>query len=127
MNPFTRFLQQWTQDKELNTLVEHCDALEALVIRVYKKGKASGADEAEYQALRRWLQANYTAWEPQLRPFLETTNERAAGKPDDPIRAIIRVEHAADFVGNWSAMQQLPSAREALNRLIMERSDENGR
>lgn len=127
MNPFTRFLQQWTQDKDLNTFVEHCDALEALVIRVYKNGEASGADEAEYQALRRWLHANYPAWEPELRPLLSTENEQDGGGLKDPFKAIINVEHAADFEGNWHAMKQLPSAREALNRLIMKRSGKNGR
>lgn len=127
MNPFTRFLQQWTHDKDLHTFVEHCDALEALVIRVYKKGEASGADEAEYQALRRWLQANYPAWEPELRSFLKVVQTQDEGSFVDPLKAIISVEHAADFVGNWPAMQQLPTVREALNRLIMERSGENGR
>lgn len=127
MNPFTRFLQQWAQDKDLHTFVEHCDALEALVIRVYKEGEASGADEAEYQALRRWLRANYPAWEAELRSFLKAGNKQGVAEGEDPFRAIIRAEHAADFVGNWGAMQQLPTAREALNRLIMKRSGENGR
>lgn len=127
MNPFSRFLQQWTQDKDLHTFVEHCDALEALVIRVYKAGEASGADEAEYQALRRWLHANYPAWEPELRPLLNAVQAKDKGSFVDPFEAIIDVEHAADFVGNWPVMRQLPTAREALNRLIMKRSGENGR
>lgn len=127
MNPFTRFLQQWTHDKDLHTFVEHCDALEALVIRVYKEGEASGADEAEYQALRRWLYANYPAWEPELRPLLKAVQAQDKGGFVDPFEAIIDVEHATDFVGNWPVMRQLPTVREALNRLIMKRSGENGR
>jgi hypothetical protein len=34
---------------------------------------------------------------------------------------------ARDFVGNWPAMQALPAAREALNRLLMERLHEEER
>ena len=69
MNPFTRFLRQWlSSDDNLDPLVEHWDALEALIIRVYKQGAADPADEAEYLALRRWMQANYGTWADALRP-----------------------------------------------------------
>jgi hypothetical protein len=119
MNPFTRFLRQWTDDKGLHKLVEHCDALEALVVRVYKMGEATPADEAEYQALRRWLQANYTSWEATLRPYWQQATVQGTRVQTDPFKALLRAERAADFVGDWSAMQRLPAAREALNRLVL--------
>ena len=129
MNPFTRFLQQWAQDKDLETFVEHCDALEALVVRVYKQGEASAADEAEYQALRRWMKAHYDAWRDELRPYWGggTGAATASGKraPADPFEATFAAKQAGEFVGDWSAMQQLPTAREALNRLILKRSGAN--
>lgn len=120
MNPFTRFLRQWASDKDLNTFVEHCDALEALVIRVYRQGSAAPADEAEYQALRRWLRANYASWKRPLRPYLPQT-EDSDGDVADPFLALLRAEHASAFVDNWGMMQQLPAAREALNRLVLQR------
>lgn len=116
MNPFTRFLRQWTDDKDLHAFIEHCDALEALVVRVYKQDEASGADEAEYQALRRWLLANYGAWQKALQPYW-----RPAGAEEgaDPISALLRAEQASTFVGDWDAMRHLPIVREALNRLVL--------
>ena len=121
MNPFTRFLRQWTDDKDLHKFVEHSDALEALVVRVYKMGEATPADEAEYQALRRWLQTNYASWEATLRPYWQQATVQGTLVQTDPFKALLRAERAADFAGDWSAMQRLPAAREALNRLVLAR------
>ena len=122
MNPFTRFLQQWAKDRDLETFVEHCDALQALVIRVYKQGNATGADEAEYQALRRWMQTHYGLWRDALRPYWQQKGAPGESTGADPFEAMFGVENAVAFVGAWHIMQQLPDAREALNRLILKRS-----
>lgn len=124
MNLFTRFLRQWLTDSDLERLVEHCDALEALVIRVYKRGEATPADEAEYQALRKWMEANYPEWQPKLRPHwrgAKVAGERAMA---DPFLRLTAASSAAAFVGDWEAMQHLPAAREALNKLILQLSDQ---
>lgn len=123
MNPFTRFLQQWTREGEFETLVEHCDALQALIVRVYKQGEATGADEAEYQALRRWMKAHYGSWRDALRPFWQHRLASAEDAGSDPFEAMFNRSSASEFVGAWNVMQQLPNAREALNRLILKRSD----
>ena len=122
MNPFTRFLQQWTRDGELEMLVEHCDALQALIVRVYKQGNATGADEAEYQALRRWMKAHYGSWQDALRPFWQDQKHTGDNVGSDPFEAMYNRSYASEFVGAWDLMQQLPNAREALNRLILKRS-----
>lgn len=125
MNPFTRFLRQWLSGpEEISPLVEHSDALEALVIRVYKAGEASSADEAEYQALRSWLEGNYPAWQQVLAPYWQEA--RVAGEPvaADPLLRLLRADTAAEFVGDWGAMQQLPALREALNRCVLARAQE---
>lgn len=124
MNLFTRFLKQWSQDKDLDLLVDHCDALEALVVRVYKQGEASAADEAEYHALRAWLLANYPQWEKELQPLWRQARVAGAPAEKDPFRRLIESETAADFVGDWEAMQYLPAAREALNRLVLHKQTE---
>lgn len=120
MNPFTRFLRQWASDPDLNTFVDHWDALEALVIRVYKQGQAARADEAEYQALRRWLRANYASWKGPLQSFFSDGAKSDGGSPG-PMEELLHVERASGFVDNWSMMQKLPAAREALNRLVLKR------
>lgn len=127
MNPFTRFLRQWTQDDAgLDELVEQCDALESLVIRVYKEGEATAADEARYQAIRRWMREHYSDWQEDVRPFWEQAE--VAGRPaaEDPFLRLMAPESASAFAGNWEAMQLLPAAREALNRLVIQQSNEDG-
>lgn len=120
MNPFTRFLRQWATDPDLNTFVDHWDAMEALVIRVYKQGQAAPADEAEYQALRRWLRANYASWKAALQSYLPDGIASDEGSPG-PLEELLLVERASGFVDNWSMIQKLPAAREALNRLVLKR------
>ncbi|MDX1664717.1 MAG: hypothetical protein R3272_13065 [Candidatus Promineifilaceae bacterium] len=123
MNPFTRFLRQWLgDDDDVDALVGHWDALEALIIRVYKQGEATPADEAEYQALRRWMQANYGTWAGELRPLWQETEVAGAPAEHDPFLRLTTPRAAADYVGDWNAMQHLPAAREALNRLVLSRS-----
>ena len=122
MNPFTRFLRQWSDDRELENLIEHCDALEALIIRVYKRGYSTAGDEAEYQALRRWMKANYPAWQGTLRPIWQELQVGGAAAQQDPFLRLIRPEESAGFVDDWKTMQHLPAAREALNRLLLSKS-----
>lgn len=124
MNLFTRFLRQWASDPELEKLVEHCDALEALVIRVYKGEEATTADEAEYQALRKWLRGNYATWQSRLQPHWRRA--LVAGRPaaTDPFLRLTRPATAAQFVGDWEAMQHLPAMREALNELVLAAGDD---
>jgi hypothetical protein len=123
MNPFTRFLRQWNKDKDLDQLIEHCDALEALVIRVYKGGEATAADEAEYHALRRWLLANYPDWQAELQPLWRRAKVAGAAATRDPFLRLIEAESASEFVGDWEAMQHLPAVREALNSLVLSKSE----
>ena len=124
MNLFTRYLRQWNRNRELDDLVEHWNALEALIIRVYKGGEATPADEAEYQAIRLWMGANYPDWQAILRPFWREALVGGQPATEDPFLRLTKVDRADDFVGDWDAMQHLPAAREALNRLILHMSEE---
>lgn len=119
MNLFTRFLRQWNHDPDLERLVEHWDALEALVIRVYRRGEATAADEAEYRAIRAWMQHHYTAWEKVLESHWRHARVAGQGAQEDPFRRLMAPEAAAGFVRNWAAMQHLPAARESLNQLLL--------
>jgi hypothetical protein len=120
MNPFSRFLRQWSEDENVHRLLEHCDALEALVIRVYKRGEATAADEAEYQAVRRWLRANYGKWEARLSPHWRTAQVAGREVRVDPLLELLEHESAASFIGDWEAMQRLPALRQALNQMLLE-------
>jgi hypothetical protein len=118
MNPFTRFLFGQRSDQGLATFIAGWDALEALVIRVFKDKMATVADLAEFSRLQADLGRAYPDWQPYLMPFWQDASVGGAPPTSDPFLDLLETPTAADFVGNWSAMQRLPAAREALNKLI---------
>ncbi len=124
MNPFTRFLSQWSKDEPLHEFIPHWDTLEALAIRVYKSGRATAEDEVQHQEARAALQKLYPALSDKLRPYWQQA--RVAGHPEhgDPFAFLLAPAHAAEFVGHWAALQHLPAAREALNQLLVAETDD---
>jgi hypothetical protein len=123
VNPFTQSLTRTLADPALDDFVARWDALEALVVRVYRGGAAAPADETEWATLRPALARAYPAWAPMLAPHWPQT--RAGGQPvsADPFVRLMTFSRAADIVGDWAAMQTLPAAREALNRMLVARLD----
>lgn len=119
MNPFTRFLARNRSEEALRELLDHCDALEALVIRVYKGKQATPADEEEYAGLRAWFQAHYANWSGKFKPHWQKVLAGGKVPEQDPILRLLAAAHAADFVGDWGAMQHLPAAREMVNQFVV--------
>ena len=76
------------------------------------------ADETIYKEIRDWLVDNYSLWENELRPYWQATKVGGQKAEQDPFLRLLTAERAQDFVGDWQAMQNLPAAREALNRYI---------
>lgn len=122
LNPFTRFLSQFLPDDDLDLFVSQWDTLEALVIRVFKAQRATPDDERLYLDVRRQLQRGYPQWQEQLEPLWRATLVNSKSAERDPFLYLLSVESAAAFIGDWAAMQHLPSAREALNRFIVAQS-----
>ena len=122
MNPFSRFLSQWSKDRPFQDFVEHWDALEAIVVRVYREKMSPAEAEPEFQRLWPWLRQRYPHWEEALRPFWQQA--KAGGKPTrtDPFRLLLAFQHPAEILGDWNAMQHLAAAREALNQFVISRS-----
>jgi hypothetical protein len=105
------------------------DALEALVIRIYRGGAANHQTERYFARLQRRLRRGY----PPLRVALSAywPAMRAGGEPvgEDPFRALLGIRRAAELVENWRAMQLLPAARQALNEWLLDQVNnllENG-
>lgn len=119
MNPFTQAILARLNDRRLRAFVMRWDALEALVIRVYKRGAAQTSDASEYRRLRRWLQNAYPALHPELEPYWKVV--RIDGEPalEDPFLYVLGAPQAEDFCANWRIMQTLPAAREALNEFLV--------
>lgn len=126
-NPFSRALFGWLPPRargaDRAAFLEHWDALEALVIAVYRAGAARPPDEADYAAIAGWFAEAYPRFRTALAAHWPAT--RAAGEPvtSDPFAALLGRPSAAAFVGDWAAMQQLPAAREALNRWLLGAGD----
>lgn len=120
MNPFTRFLKQWTKSEpQLAEFISHWDALEALSIRVYKAAGASAEDEASYQQIKRFMDSNYAAVAQELEPFWQQSEVGGELDHADPFQYLFQYADASGFVDNWAALQHLPAAREALNGLLV--------
>lgn len=122
MNPFTRALSSRLREQRLQEFVSRWDALEAFVVRIYRAGAVAAQDETEYARMRAWLTRHYPAWQATLEPYWRSALRNGERCERDPFAEILRVPRAAHFVGNWTAMRTLPAAREALNRMILERS-----
>jgi len=119
MNPFTRFLSQWSTDGRLQRFIHHWDALERMMVEIYR-GKVTAQEAApEFERIWSWLRVHYSEWEAQLEPFWRQT--QAGGKPVevDPFRLLLAIDQPADIPGAWRAMQHLPAAREALNQFLI--------
>jgi hypothetical protein len=120
VNPFTRFLSQWSNDRALAEFVSYWDRLEILTITVYKKETNLEDAAAEFETIWPWLRQHYGRWQPHLTPFWQKT--QAAGKPTqtDPFQLLLDLTTAAAIQNNWAVMQHLPAAREALNQWLLE-------
>jgi hypothetical protein len=119
MNPFTKSLAAKLGASKLQDFIAHWDALEQLVIRVFRGKAASEADEAEYTQLRTWLQTHYADWREKLEPHWRQAKVAGQLATEDPFTKLFAPAHAAEFLNNWPALQALPAAREGLNRLVI--------
>lgn len=119
-NPFTKSIAGNLKSDALKAFVQRWDALEALVVRVFRAKAATPADDAEYAGVRSWLQANYAPWQPALEPLWRQAKRGGKLCEDDPFLFLMSPEHASEFAGSWAHMQALPAARESLNRLLLD-------
>lgn len=119
MNPFTRGILRRLQNQQVYKFVNRWDALEALVIRVFKNKQATEQDEDEYSKLRLWLLEEYPRWQADLEPHWRQAKVAGEQAHEDPFALLLAVPQARGFLKNWAAMQNLPGAREALNSYLI--------
>lgn len=125
MNPFTKFLSQSLTDNHFTAFVEKWDELERIVIGVYRGKITPSSAESDWQGTRTWLLNNYGSWEAVLCPYWQMTS--AGGNPTitDPFHLLLDIKIAADIPGDWRAMQHLPAAREAINRYLLDHTNQD--
>lgn len=124
MNPVTQALTARLTSPEIIEFIQHWDALEALIIRVFRSKVATPFDETEYTATRTWLHPHYGDWRETLGVYWPQTKIAKQPAVADPFDTLLAPEQASEFIGNWSIMQALPAARESLNHLILDMQSE---
>jgi hypothetical protein len=122
VNPFSRYLRQWSQSHALDEFVAYWDALEYVVVSVYREKQTAVAAAPEFSRVWPWLRRHYPHWQASLTPFWQLTTVAGAPAPADPFQLLLDLDSPERISGNWEAMQVLPAAREALNRFILAQS-----
>jgi len=119
MNPFTRFLNQWSRNKPFAEFIAHWDLLEQITIQVYQQKMEPDVARADFDRVWPWLRQQYPHWEPALRPFWQQTYAAGQLTQTDPFRLLLHIQQPEAILGDWNAMQHLPAAREAINRFLL--------
>jgi hypothetical protein len=119
LNPFSRFLGQWSRNRPFTEFVARWDDLEVIVVRVYRQKMTPDAARPTFEQVWPWLRQHYPAWEAALRPYWQQTN--AGGRPTqtDPFQLLLAFDQPEAILDNWTAMQHLPAAREAINKYLL--------
>jgi hypothetical protein len=119
-NPFSKYLRQFTADPDFERFIEQWDVLESVVVRVYRGKLELAAAQSDFDQAWPWLREVYLHWEPALRPYWQAT--KAAGETThvDPFQLLLDLPSPDAIPGNWTAMQHLPAAREAINRFLVD-------
>jgi len=125
-NPVSRHLLQDVADPALAAWVRNWDALEALIIRTYRRRSASLIDQLLYRWLRWRLRRGYGRWRAGLAAHWR--GRLAGGEPleQDPFERLLQPASAQAFAGDWSTLQLLPAAREAVNSFLLARPQAAG-
>lgn len=118
MNLFSYFLRQDLDLADFEQFITYWDRLERVMVQVYRKKCSLAEASPEFEQVWPWLQQHYDRWQATLEPFWRQT--KAAGQPTqtDPFQLLLAKKTVQDIPGDWSAMQHLPAAREAINRYL---------
>lgn len=119
MNPATQALMRQIRDEELGAFVETWDALEGLSVAIYRGGRADAQQAEEFIEIRSALQEHYPQWQTELDAHWRATKINGQPVSIDPFLTLIGLPDADAIVDNWTAMQILPAAREALNGMLV--------
>jgi len=129
LNPFTQSLLAQLDAPPEAEFVRAWDALEQLVIAVFRAKRASPEQEEAHASLRAALTTQYGRWEEALAPYWQRAKVKGHGKQrpqratEDPFAFLLACETAGDFARSREAFVMLPAAREALNTYLLAQID----
>lgn len=118
MNPFTRFLSQWSNNRPFSEFVQRWDQLEVVVVRVHREKMTLAEADPLFAEVWPWLRQQYGQWAEVLRPYWQQTKAAGELTQTDPFQLLLDLDSPAAILDNWRAMQHLPAARESLNRFL---------
>lgn len=127
MNPVTRSLLQRVPDADLHRFVEDWDELEALIVDIFRQKSVTFRQQEAFFTLQARLVEGYARYKAELDRFWPATKIKGEIVLADPFLRVMEARAAAAFVENWEAMKTLPAAREALNQMLMARTEKNSR
>jgi hypothetical protein len=81
-------------------------------------------DETGYHALQQVLKRHLEVWGAALETTLPAATIAGQSAEHNPFEEILGRPTASAFVGDWTAMQMLPAARQALNSLLQGGADQ---
>ena len=123
MNPVTQGLVRKLNDPALHNFVDDWDALNDLIINIYQQKSVTFEQQALFFELQNRLRVSYASLTGDLEPFWRKARVKGDLAVGDPFSALIEKKSAKQFVENWDAMRTLPAAREALNEMLMKKTD----
>jgi hypothetical protein len=114
-NPFTRFINRTNPDKALNPFIDDWDALEALLIDVYRRGETSMDSAHQWAEIRRRLGSSLPAAAGRLAAERPQKLEASAAV----FEQILAMDSIDEMVGNRAVLKLLPNAREIINHAVL--------
>lgn len=120
MNPFTQFLAQSLVRHQFLSFVRKWDLVEQIVLNTYREQGNLDEDQKIWRKLKSELPREYSRWRETLTPFWKTAFINGEPTESDPFLSLLNFNDVIEFRRNWGAMQTLPAAREAINRLLIE-------
>lgn len=124
-NPFTRFLNSNQQDRHLDRFIILWDAMEERCIDTYQAGDCTPDENRDWQLLRANLRKAYGKVSELLAPHWKTATIKGRPVDKDPFLHVLQTGSLEEVIDNWSLLQHLPPAREAINRCILAQQQKN--
>ena len=121
MNPVARRLLDRVADPDLAEMALAWDAFEEQIVSIYRAGSSLKQDEDVLKRRRRRAAQAYERWAEALEPPWRAATIDGRAVLEDPFLTFLGVSGAAGVLGNRDLLRALPPAREAVNRLLMER------
>lgn len=120
MNPTTAALLKSISDPRIADFVSLWDEMEQLTISIYRADHVAPSEAARFPELVAAIREKITPLQHPLKPHWQATRVKGQALEEDPFEFLLSLPGAEAILDNWTAMQLLPAAREALNLYLLD-------